>query len=235
MVLFVVLGQEFAPIMVTVPYGTVGLILAYHRPGNPIGWLLLSIATLPGVALALGSIWVSLGSVMGALGVLLVVFPTGRVPGRSWWIALSLLGGGWLLALTPPAVSFGGGNEVPVGSVVAITGLLWCGATPFVRFKRARGLERVQLRWLGFAAGATAAAAVVSMGAVVVGWNVVAEPFGALAALGGFIGIPAAIGIAVTRYHLYDIGRIVSRTVTYSVVVGGLALLFAAGAIWLPE
>jgi hypothetical protein len=47
--------------------------------------------------------------------------------------------------------------------------------------------------------------------------------------------IPISVGIAITRYHLYDVDRIVNRTITYAIVVGGLALIFAAGAVWLPQ
>lgn len=49
------------------------------------------------------------------------------------------------------------------------------------------------------------------------------------------LGIPAAAMIAITRNRLYDLDRIVSRTATYGLVVGGLGLLFAGGAIWLPQ
>jgi hypothetical protein len=57
----------------------------------------------------------------------------------------------------------------------------------------------------------------------------------ALAWLLGVIGLPVGVGLAVLRYRLYDIDRILSRTVTYILVVGLLAAMFASVAIGLPQ
>jgi hypothetical protein len=53
--------------------------------------------------------------------------------------------------------------------------------------------------------------------------------------VGGMNGVAIGVGMAVSRYGLYEIDRMVSRAVTYAVVVGCLALVFAAGAVWLPQ
>lgn len=61
---------------------------------------------------------------------------------------------------------------------------------------------------------------------------------------GSFIGIdivvalnliPVAIGVAVLRYRLYEIDRIISRTVGYALVVGILGLIYVIGGVWLPS
>jgi peptidoglycan/LPS O-acetylase OafA/YrhL len=89
------------------------------------------------------------------------------------------------------------------------------------RFRRARGVERQQLRWV-----ALATVLVALLGAV----NLAALALGAytLAPLVGGLNPPilsAAIGAAVLRYRLYDLDRIVSRTLTY----GLLTLLLGVG------
>lgn len=49
------------------------------------------------------------------------------------------------------------------------------------------------------------------------------------------VGMPVAIALSITRYRLYEIDRIVSRTISYSLVVGALVLIFAALAVWIPQ
>jgi hypothetical protein len=111
---------------------------------------------------------------------------------------------------------------VPVG--VCLIGI----ASMFVRYRRSTGIARLQFRWLG----AALAFAVVSL----------AGGLGALALFGEGIGdvvwypamlaypsVPVAMGIAILRLRLYDIDRIVSRTLGYALVTGALVLAFVAG------
>lgn len=100
------------------------------------------------------------------------------------------------------------------------------------RFWRSAGVERLQLKWLAYSASIAAFGLGVlytiqemSPGLSVLG---IVEPV----ALLGVLGIPITAGLAVARYRLYDIDRIVSRTVTYAVVVG-LLLAVYAGAVTL--
>jgi hypothetical protein len=90
-----------------------------------------------------------------------------------------------------------------------------------VRFRRARGTERQQLRWVVLAA----ALASVAVAALLVGLAVEAQPLAAWA-VAAFVTLPPlAIGAAVLRYRLYDLDRIISRTLAY----GLLALILALG------
>ena len=103
---------------------------------------------------------------------------------------------------------------------VTIIAFVVAAASLVVRFRRARGTERQQLRWVALAT------VVVSLLFVVVLAALALETF-ALAALAGSLCVavlPLAIGAAVLRYRLYDLDRIISRTLSYgllTVLLGG--------------
>ncbi len=88
-------------------------------------------------------------------------------------------------------------------------------------YRRAKDLERQQLRWL--AVGGAGAVLALVTGAVTsqAGWGTVVSSLGLAA-------IPASIGIAVLRYRLYDLGRLVSRTVSYLLLTTVLVAVYVA-------
>ena len=92
------------------------------------------------------------------------------------------------------------------------------------RFRRARGVERQQLRWLALAAGLAAvaqqAAIATQMGDL--GSNLLDAALGVCAAL-----LPLATGAAILRYRLYDIDRIISRTIAYGLLTVLLGFAYA--------
>jgi hypothetical protein len=167
------------------------------------------------------------------LGVTLpaLLVPDGRLRSRRWRpvaaaavaaAVLALVG----LGLTParledhPIVNpFG--LTGPAGDVASVLGnvgtLLWLATLVaalvclVLRFRASRGVERQQLRWV--AAGAAAAVAGLMAGA--------AAPQGTLLAsilYAAVLCVPLAVGVAVLRYRLWDLDRLVSRTVTYTLV-----------------
>jgi hypothetical protein len=96
-----------------------------------------------------------------------------------------------------------------------------CAGSLVVRFRRAGGVERQQLRWVALAAALMVPAAVVALaGMALAATDVVTWAISAWLA-----GLPLAIGAAVLRYRLYDLDRIVSRTLAY----GLLTLLLGGG------
>ena len=96
------------------------------------------------------------------------------------------------------------------------------------RWRRSSGVERHQYRWLLL--GAAIFLVILAMG------NVLPEDNGAMYLwVAGGMAIPIAVGIAVTRYRLFEIDRLLSRTVTYAVVAGMFASLFALVAVGLPS
>jgi len=111
----------------------------------------------------------------------------------------------------------------PAGALLILAGLPVGTVSLLLRFRRARGLERLQLRWLAVGAALAAVALVVSLTALVV-----EESDGVVfqAALGLCVMVlPLANGAAILRYRLYDLDRIITRTLAY----GLLTVLLGAG------
>jgi hypothetical protein len=106
-----------------------------------------------------------------------------------------------------------------VGSAVSIV----------VRFRRARGVERQQLKWLALAGGA--AAVPLAIGASIYG--VLGEST-ANALMGlGVLGLPVAAGVAILRYRLYDIDVVINRTLVYGALSAVLAAIYVVSVLLL--
>lgn len=184
---------------------------------------------------------------------LLLVFPTGRLLSRRWrWVAsvevamisvliglvlvidrIGPIDGDWVVAnpigFVPAEASEGGLFLIFWASGLVF--LTLAGVTSMVlRFRRADSVERHQIKWLLYASAVFGVIYIVS-GAT--GDN--ADAVDDLILPVALIGIPVAVAIAVLRYRLFEIDRVVSRTVGYALVVGVLGVVYAAGAIWLPS
>lgn len=179
---------------------------------------------------------------------MLFVFPTGRFLNRRWRWALHLGVGMAVLTflMFAFAETFRPGyvedpwhvdnpvGFIPVAVADAVGGGLGLVAMLFlavggvvalvVRYRSATAETRAQIRWLlypGVLFPLTLIATALS------------EDVSAIALL-PFALVPVAIFIAITRYRLYEIDRIISRTIAYTMVVGALASVYVVGAVWLP-
>jgi hypothetical protein len=182
-------------------------------------------------------------------GIILVflplLFPDGHPPSRRWrWVAwLGGLSIGLICVLTsivlwpergPALLQLGGyAGEVEewrsavsdwvlrLGGPILLLAGLGAVLSLFVRYRRAREDVRQQIKWFASAAALTLA------------WIIVAEQqSGEIVALSGLLviaSIPVATGIAILRYRLYDIDRIINRTLVYGVLTGILALVYFGG------
>jgi hypothetical protein len=90
-----------------------------------------------------------------------------------------------------------------------------------IRARRAQGVERLQIRWVAF----TAAVMAVLIVPALMASNTTAVANVLWAVLLSLL--PAAMGVAILRYRLYDIDRIISRTTSYAIVTGCLLLTYA--------
>ncbi|MFL6226908.1 MAG: hypothetical protein ACJ75K_29910 [Actinomycetes bacterium] len=113
-----------------------------------------------------------------------------------------------------------------VSAAILLGGLVAAAGSLVVRYRRARGMERQQLRWLALAAAVAAVALLVAVAAAVMGGSlsVVLVAAGVSVAL-----LPLATGAAILRYRLYDLDRIISRTLAWGLLTvllgGGYALV----------
>jgi hypothetical protein len=234
----------------------VGFVIASRRPGNRIGWLFLAAGLSLGLSTfatsyglralvaAPGSlpaglvfawlanwIWVTQ---LAVLAFLLLLFPTGQLRSRRWRPAAWFVGSAFALATVAllvgatrlwshPVFSSSEPLPRPVWTTILIlipAALLVSVAAVVVRFARSVGEERLQLKWFASAAvlvAATLTASILNSNSVVAG----------VATNLAFVCLFAAIAIAVLKYRLYDIDRIISRTLAYGIVTGLLVGVYA--------
>ena len=192
------------------------------------------------------------------LGLILVflpiLFPDGRPPSRRWrpvawlgglsiiliWVPISILiwpergttllrdgetgeeRPGWLLALAEAGFPL-----MLLAGLLAVISL-------FVRFHRARGSERQQIKWFASAAALTFAWIFVFEQLVSAEGGVL-EAIAAVSSLVLVPSIPIATGIAIFRYRLYDIDRIVNRALVYGFLTATLAAVYLGGVVVLQH
>ncbi len=213
-----------------------------------VAGILAAPGTLPAPRVAAwlsGWIWIPAEAAM--LAFLPLVFPSGHLPSRRWqplaWFdagcaALATLGAMFL----PGRLDNAAYLDNPYALVRAIPGDdRWVAYLPLVAaiaaggialalaFRQSRGVRHQQLKWLAFSVAlAGAALALIPLGSSGIGvlptW---ASKLAQILVVAGILGIPVAAGIAVLRYRLWDIDRIISRTVAYAVVTAVLASSFA--------
>jgi hypothetical protein len=212
-----------------------GVAIGYAKYG-----LLVRPQALPGAAYAAAYTNVYLLLIAPCLGFILLLTPTGSLPSARWrWWARVAAVAPLLAAVSAALLPF----ERPYQSVlnplavpalaelllvvaavtVVVTGLgipvaAW---SLLARLRRARGVERQQLRWVALAAVLTAVVVLVIVAVAAAGLEAPVDwLLGVCMAL-----LPVAIGAAVLRYRLYDLDRIISRTLAY----GLLAVLLGGG------
>ena len=207
-----------------------------HRPGSLPG----------GLAMAWLSQWPLLVAFALMVTFLLLLFPDGRLVSPRWrivaWAAAAVLAGLWIgIAFAPGPLGAGGLETVsnPLGIqwpgplprlLAAIVAkafellihlsallILLSAASMVVRFRRARGVERQQLKWFTYAPLAAVLVWLVSSIPALMSGPPTVVVVLRVYVVGAIIsvGLPLAIGIAVLRYRLYDIDRLINRTLVY--------------------
>jgi hypothetical protein len=99
------------------------------------------------------------------------------------------------------------------------------------RLRGARGRERLQLKWITYAASLTATSFAAAFAADLLTDLRVASDALFLLGVVGFAGIPVAAGVAILRHKLYDIDRIINRTLVYGLLTLSLAVVYVGGIV----
>jgi hypothetical protein len=259
----------FAPV-----FGVLGFVVAWRKPGNRLGWLLLGAVgflVLSGAAgayavavyrnhhtgLPLGWVAVLLqpgwAPAIALFGLTVLLFPDGRLPSPRWrwalwaylavaglWIAGTVIISVWAIAAHHVQVD-SGGNLLAIdhpagwaawwgavqGLFFPVLGACWLAsvAGQVASYRRSSGDRREQLKWL------------IGGSAVAVAGGLLGVPFSdssdqILRVLGNIglvavLALPLSMGVAILKYRLYDIDRILSRTVAYAIITGLLVGVYA--------
>jgi hypothetical protein len=225
-------------LLAATPFGyVVGGELAFENPANAVANALFIIGPVAfGPAFSL------------ILPVLALVFPTGGLPSRRWRVPVALvtaaLGVGMAFELVRPGPITGavgsrnpfGIDGLPMGLLDVALPLLSGGivavmilgvAAVLTRYRLGDVTLRQQLRW--FVAAALLVAVPLPLSAI----PGEGGPFWGAVACAGLLLVPVSVGIAVTRHRLYEIDRLLSRTIGWAIVTGLLLALFGATVVGL--
>jgi hypothetical protein len=228
--------------------------LTTTTPGLDVEGLIDGTADGPTWLRAWVSSWGGTVSYMGIFA-LAVVFPSGRLP--SGWLgrlaALVLVVSGVFVAVmaVAPTMSINpdGTNELTLPNPFAVLpdAAMWASLPPgstsltiipiivalviaavslLVRYGRSSGILRLQLRWLGASIASIVAGVLFGL----VASTLLGEETGGLAWIPvviAFPTVPIAVGVAVSRYGLFEIDRVISRTIAYAGMTVALFALFA--------
>jgi hypothetical protein len=250
-----------------------GGLIASRRPRNPYGWVWLGFgmglalqqfaASYAAYALVEPGTLVAPLTISNVLGLgnqvslavapfLLLLFPTGRLPSRRWrpvaWI--SALSGATILILVflfdnPDQV--GGTIGIMAASVVFVifATIAVSALSLLFRYRRARGVERQQLKWVAFTAVLAAIFLVGGqlfwLAGLLISYLVGGDLPSLNRSLDNLLNVAlqvclyAGVGIAILRYRLYDIDIIINRTLVYGSLTVSLALVYLGGVISLQS
>jgi hypothetical protein len=255
-------------------FGVVGFVVAWRRPGNPLGWLMLGAAgflVLSGDAGAYAVAdyrldhgrlpfgWVAVllqpgwAPAIAFFGLAVLLFPDGRVPSPRWrwvlWVYVAVAGA-WVAGVVFISAGAIIGHNVhvaatgdlllldrPTGSTAwwgvvqdmffPLLGVFWLATLggQALSYRRSSGERRQQLKWL--VGGSTVAIVGGALGVPLSG-----SPSRILQIVGSVgivavLALPVSIGVAILKYRLYDIDRLISRTLAYAIVTGLLVGVYA--------
>ncbi len=180
---------------------------------------------------------------LGLVGFVLLLFPNGRLLSRRWrWFAalsvLLLLMGAVTAAFSPaPVIGLG-----PIYNPLAVESLpnnayklvepgvntlnVVAVASLFIRLRRAREVERQQIKWFAYAVGVTISGGILAYPISEAIGSMWLGEVGLVLLVVGVLAIPISMGIAILRYRLYEIDLIINKTLVYGALTAILALLY---------
>jgi hypothetical protein len=187
---------------------------------------------------------------LGCIVFLPLLFPSGRLPSPRWspfaWLSVSLVAAGTIVAALSPAPGVGLSVRNPFGieslpnlneqlQALMFALIFVASASLVMRLHHARGVERQQIKWVAYAGALGGGASLPTytvLEAVDLRWL---HMMGYVPALIGIVGVPTAVGIAITRYRLYDIDILINRTLVYGSLTATLIALYLVGIVVLQR
>jgi hypothetical protein len=217
------------------PYAVDHYRLHHHLPAAPVA-VIAQLGWAPAIFL---------------FAVAMMLFPDGALPSGRWrWVvgAFAAVGTAWMVgayAIAGEAIALNQVRVEPSGDLSRIDhptsgwawwsvvqdvwfvallsiGLLWL-VSRVPAYRRATGERRQQLKWLIF--GGSFACLGVVLSVFLSGQSGMLGFIGSVAIFGLF-GIPLSIGVGITKYRLYEIDRLISRTLSYTLLTGALLAVF---------
>jgi hypothetical protein len=258
-------------ILFAVAFSVVGFVVARRQPQNPAGWILMVVGgcilltlfgwaysviyyrlhqgALPVALVALAAAYLAYAGIL-LVPLLLLLFPSGRVPSRLWgwamWVYLIAAGAGIITNMVVGAIT-GTGHHVNIApqgflqSSVQLTGfaatfarvassgalsLLYpvfyvaCIVRLAASYRHTTGDSRQQLKWLAGGAFLTLVGLLVDNGAPSGGYSGPAGELVTVVAGLAACALPVGLGVGILKYRLYDVDRLISRTLSYAIVTG---------------
>ena len=194
--------------------------------------------------------WVAV-PVLALVALLFLLFPTGHLLTRRWRFASWTVAAGCAVAVlgvmlrpgpfdTFPAVQ----NPVGIGAagflrplfeaaqITTLVGVLASAGSVVLRYRRSRGTEREQLKWFAYAVVTSVVLFLLNpLVSIALGFEEPPLALGFVLPFLGSIVLPISIALAILRRGLYDIDRIISRTVSYAIVTLFLGATFVVLAL----
>jgi hypothetical protein len=267
-------GGGGSPLVLSAPFAVIGFFLAWRKPGNRLGWILLGLGAssalaedasfyvVAGYSVRHGGLpfgWVALlvqptwSITVVLIGLAILLFPDGYLPSPRlrWmlWVYLAL-GAAWMagafsltiVAITQHQVRLDSSGNLlmldhPTGSaawwgvaqeaVILAIVVSWLVSltAQVVSYRRSSGERRQQLKWL--LGGSVTTLLGVFLRVILSSAPGLPNTIGDVCLLLAIFALPASMAVAILKYRLYDIDRIISRTVAYAIVTGLLVGVYA--------
>jgi hypothetical protein len=259
--------------VLAIGFSTVGALVAPHYSRNSIGWIFCAVGflyaavhfvaeyaiyallaapgSLPtGEAAAWVFSWLFVPQI-GLSGLLLLLFPDGRVQSIGWrWFAwlivfatpasmvVAALSPGEIIGLDPihnPLGIEGLPNLYEPVQALMLTLLLLAASSQLVRLRRARGIEQQQIKWFAYAVVIASSGSILTYVIPVAVGALWLDLVGYVPFVIGVVSVPISMGIAILRYRLYDIDLLINRTLVYGSLTAMLVALYFGGIVVLQR